>query len=88
MKKKKVEAKKSVIYCGPTVPHLVRRYTSFVDGILPAELQAFIDENPVFKELIVSVNKLADASRQLRNPHSSLSVFYEKAQTILKNKGG
>ena len=87
MKIKKVEAKKTVVYCGPSIPGIVRRNKSFVDGVLPDDFKKFVDEHPIFKELLVPVNELAETNRQLRNPHSSISVFFEKAQLIL-SKGG
>lgn len=87
MKIKKVEAKKTVVYCGPSIPGIVRRNKSFVNGVLPDDFQEFVNEHPIFKELIVPANELAETNRQLRNPHSSISVFFEKAQLIL-SKGG
>lgn len=86
IKKKKVEARKTMVYCGPSIPYIVRRYTSFTNGIIPNELTEIIEKYSVFKELIVSINELADAKRQLRNPHSPMSVYYEKAQSILRTK--
>ena len=83
-KKKKSEA---IVYCGPTIPSVVRRCTSFIGGVIPAELQARIDQCSAFGELIVPVNRFAETNRQLRDPYSPMSAFYKKAEEFIKNRG-
>lgn len=83
-KKKNCE---TVVYCGPTIPGLVRRFTSFIDGVVPTELQERIEKCSVLKELIVPANRLSETNRQLRDPHSKMSVFFKKAENFIKNGG-
>lgn len=83
-KKKNCE---TVVYCGPTIPGVVRRFTSFVDGTISSELREYADKCSAFNELIVSANNLSETNRQLRDPHSKMSVFYKKAENFIKSGG-
>ena len=84
MKKKKNE---TVVYCGPTIRGVVRRFTSFIGGVLPPELQERIDKCPALGELVVSTSALSDTNRQLKDPHSAMSVFYKAAENFIKGGG-
>lgn len=85
MKKKK--SCETVVYCGPTIKGVVRRFTSFIDGVLPSELNEHIEKCPAIKELIVPANMLSDTNRQLRDPHSYMSVFFQKVEKYIKSGG-
>ena len=46
------------VYCGPTVPNVARQYTVYSYGV-PKELEAFIQEHPAARRLMVAVERFA-----------------------------
>lgn len=85
MKKKKNN--ETVVYCGPNIRGIVRSFTSFIDGIVPNELARYAENCSAIGELIVPVTRLSEVNRQLKDPHSSLSVFYKIADNYIKTGG-
>lgn len=68
----------TVIYVGPELRGVVKRYTVFNNG-LPESLKEYIKDKPVFKALIVPVEKLAQTNAALERDGSALNVIYKKA---------
>lgn len=65
-------------YCGPTIPGVAKQFTIYTDGI-PAALQAATEENPILAGLVVPLEKLPDAMRQLREGTGSIFTLYRQA---------
>lgn len=74
-----------VMYIGPDIPG-AKQNTVFNNG-LPDALKEKVKEHPVFRSLVVPVEKLAQARVELENRGSALSVLYQKAQEISRKEG-
>jgi len=78
-KKKKPDAPSaSVVYCGPTIPGVAKQYTIYSNGVAPA-LSAAAETHPVLRGLIVPLDKLPEALRQLRERSGSIYTLYRSA---------
>lgn len=56
---------------------------------LPPVLEVAIKEQPVIKNLVVPISKLAEANKALSSPDSALTRFYSMAKDYFaKKKGG
>ena len=71
-----------VMYVGPTIEHVVQHSTVFRNGALPAPLIKLIEEAPYVKKLIVPVEALPAAMRELNQKNSALCVISEKVKNI------
>ena len=71
-----------VMYVGPTIEHVVQHSTVFRNGALPAPLIKLIEEAPYVKKLIVPVEALPAAMRELNQKDSALCVISEKVKNI------
>ena len=76
------EKKKQKIYIGPTLRGMVCG-TVLTNGFPPAFLEAS-KRCPVLMELVVPVNRLPQANRELTVPDSALSRFYRIAMEYKK----
>lgn len=68
---------KPCVYCGPTVPNVARQYTVYSHGI-PKELEAFIQEHPAARGMLVSVENFPEMRRRLDTPGTAQAVLYQK----------
>lgn len=68
----------SVMYIGPDIPG-AKQNTVFHNG-LPDVLKEKVKEHPVFRSMIIPVEKLAQARMELETEGSALYVLYRKAQ--------
>lgn len=68
----------SVVYCGPTIPGVAKQYTIYSNGVAPA-LAAAADAHPVIRGLIVPLDELPEAMRQLRERSGSIFTLYRSA---------
>jgi len=75
-----VEAKK--IYIGPTLKGVV--HGSVFKTELPPMLQEAIAASPAIGELVIPVSNVVTANKELANPKSALSRFYDMAQRYSK----
>lgn len=57
--------KVALVYIGKTLPGLPSQ-TIFRDGVVPAFVQKMAEEKPVILRLIVPVNKLAEANKNIK----------------------
>jgi hypothetical protein len=73
-KTKRVESS-TLVYCGPSIPGVVKQYTFFRNG-LPAPLAEAIEKNPVIGELVIKLELLPDAMRQLRAGSGPIYSLY------------
>lgn len=74
----------TVVYIGPDIPG-VKQYTTYNAG-LPDALKEKIKEHPFFNSLVVPVEKLARASKELAKEGSALSILYQRASDKLKEE--
>lgn len=72
----------TVVYCGPTIPGVAKHYTIYKDGI-PATLEATKEEKPALGRLIVQLEELPEAMKQLREKKGPIFTLYKEVQ---KNK--
>lgn len=72
----------SVMYVGPTIEHVVQKSTVFKNGVLPKALNELVEEAPYIKKLLVPIDALPAAMKELNKPNSSLNVISEKVKTI------
>ena len=69
----------TLVYCGPTIPGGAKQFTSYRGGI-PEALAAARKQTPVLGGLIVPLDQLPEAMRQLREKTGSIYALYRKAQ--------
>lgn len=69
----------TMVYCGPTIPGVAKQFTFYRDG-LPAALEAVRKETPTLDGLIVSLEELPLAMRQLRMGTGLLFNLYRTVQ--------
>lgn len=84
--KKTSAAKKqsNLVYLGPTITGVVRHSTIFKNGVLPQKLSECVTEFPLMKKLLVPVNDIATATKELNKEQSVLGTIY--TQTAKKFK--
>jgi len=76
MKEAKKEVPKTVIYVGPNIGTVLRRFCVFKNG-LPDTLTPLLQERPALTGLFVDVEQLPNAVRDLNDPNSTISTLYK-----------
>lgn len=79
------EAKKpavSVMYVGPNIVNVVQKSTVFKNGVYPKALNAVIKEHPFVERLLIPLDSLAVAMKELATEKSALSVIYNKVKKL------
>lgn len=74
----KPEEPETLVYVGPDLPGVVKRYAVFNHG-LPKELKDHIKDKPVLRSLIIPVERLAKVNVELSKEGSAYYVLYQKA---------
>lgn len=69
----------AVAYCGPTIQGVAKQFTFYRDG-LPAALEAAKQETPAIGGLIVPLEELPEAMRQLRMGTGPIFTLYRTVQ--------
>lgn len=77
--RKTVEPGATAVYCGPTLPGVAKQFTVYRDG-LPAALEAAKRETPALGGLIVPLEELPEAMRQLRTGRGPMFTLYKAVQ--------
>ena len=77
--KKAAEAAGTVMYCGPSIKGVARQFTAYNNGI-PEELKAATEKNKVLDALIVPLEDLPEAMRQLRQKSGRIYTLYKAIQ--------
>ncbi|MEG2419964.1 MAG: hypothetical protein RSB55_00335 [Oscillospiraceae bacterium] len=75
-----------VIYCGPTIPGTAKQFTTYTEGI-PEMLQLSAILHPAVAGLIVSLEKLPEVMRQLREGTGEIYIMYHAVQEQIKREG-
>lgn len=74
------EQKKTLVYIGPSIKNVVSTGTVYNNG-LPAKVMQEIEKQPIIKSLVIPVDKLAAAQKELATQRSALAVIYGKVIT-------
>lgn len=72
----------SVMYVGPTIERIVQHSTVFKNGVLPEPLKKLIEEAPYVKKLLVPIDALPAAMKELNQKDSALNVISKKVKNI------
>lgn len=77
--KKAAEAAGTVVYCGPSIKGVARQYTAYNNGI-PEGLKQAAEKNKILAALIVPLEDLPEAMRQLRQKSGRMYTLYKAVQ--------
>ena len=77
--KKAAEAAGTVVYCGPSIKGVARQYTTYNNGI-PEGLKQAAEKNKILAALIVPLEDLPEAMRQLRQKSGRIYTLYKAVQ--------
>lgn len=72
-------AQGAVVYCGPTIPGVAKQYTVYTGG-LPAEMESRSRDTPAICGLVVPLDQLPEAMRQLREGTGRIYTLYRAVQ--------
>lgn len=72
----------SVMYVGPSIVNVVQKSTVFKNGVCSEALNALIKEHPYVEKLLIPVDSLAEAMKELAIEKSALSVIYNKVKNL------
>lgn len=78
--KRETVQKKTMVYVGPTIKNVVSTGTIYNNGI-PEKLTKEITKQPVVGNLLVPVEELAAAQKELSIAGSALKIIYDKVIT-------
>ena len=76
-----VEAEQAttVVYCGPSIPGVAKQYTAYTNGI-PTALAEAIVKQPAMEGLVVPLEQLPEAMKNLRSGTGHISRLYRLVQ--------
>lgn len=77
--KKAAETAGTVVYCGPSIKGVARQYTAYNNGI-PEGLKQAAEKNKILAALIVPLEDLPEAMRQLRQKSGRIYTLYKAVQ--------
>ena len=69
----------TVVYCGPSIKGVARQFTAYNYGI-PVGLKAATEKNKVLAAMIVPLEELPEAMRQLRQKSGRIYTLYKAVQ--------
>lgn len=75
----KAEQATTVVYCGPSIPGVAKQFTAYTNGI-PKALAEEIVKKPAMEGLVVPLDRLPDAMKQLRGGTGHIFRLYRLAQ--------
>ena len=80
-KKEKQTAQKPevIVYCGPSVRGVAKQYTAYTNGI-PTALAEAIVKQPAMEGLVVPLEQLPEAMKNLRSGTGHISRLYRLVQ--------
>lgn len=76
--------KKTVVYIGPTIKNVVSTGTIYNNG-LPEPLKKEMEKLPMIGSLLIPVDRLAAAQKELATPGSALAIIYAKVNDRREN---
>lgn len=77
--RKAAEAAGTVVYCGPPIRGVAKQFTAYNNG-LPEGLKAATEKNKILAALIVPMEDLPEAMRQLRQRSGRIYTLYKAVQ--------
>ena len=77
--KKPTTQEQTVMYIGPSIPNVVQASTVFKNGVLTEALKKCVEEKPYMKKLLVPLEELPAAMKEL-NSNSAISSIYRRVQ--------
>ncbi len=84
-KNKFPQVEKTLIYCGPTIPNVIRENAAF-KGSLPKAYLDFCAKCPAAAELLVELKNFPKARRDVRIAGTAMHAYYTNvALTIVQN---
>lgn len=69
----------TVVYCGPSIKGVARQFTAYNNGI-PEGMKAATEKNKVLAAMIVPLEELPEAMRQLRQKSGRIYTLYKAVQ--------
>lgn len=69
----------TVVYCGPSIKGVAKQFTAYNNGI-PEGLKAATEKNKVLAAMIVPLEELPEAMRQLRQKSGRIYTLYKAVQ--------
>lgn len=69
----------TMVYCGPSIKGVARQFTAYNNGI-PEGLKAATEKNKVLAAMIVPLEELPEAMRQLRQKSGRIYTLYKAVQ--------
>lgn len=76
---KTAQAAGPVVYCGPTIPGVAVKFTTYTNGT-PAALAEAIKKKPVLGGLVVPLDQLPEVRRQFSTGRGRYCTLYKAAQ--------
>ncbi len=73
----------AVVYCGPSVYHLLKQYQVFSGDNLPKYIEDFIAEYPTAEELFIPVGEFESFIDALYRPDTKEAQLFEKLKSEL-----
>ena len=83
MKTKFPKSVKTLVYCGPTIPGVVRENTAFQEH-MPQSIHDFAEKCPTVTSLIVDLAEFPKARRAVRTPGTALFGYYNTVKNYIK----
>lgn len=85
-KEKANKVPQQLIYIGPSIAGVVMTGTIFRNGI-PKELKEIINQHPNVGYLIVPIEKLPQAIKEIGNQKGAMHILYEDVKQLKIKKG-
>ena len=77
--RKAAESAGTVVYCGPSIKGVAKQFTAYNNGI-PEGLKQAAEKNKILAALIVPLEDLPEAMRQLRQRSGRIYTLYKAVQ--------
>lgn len=74
---KKTKTSGSLVYCGPNIKGLAMTWTIYTNG-LPEKLQAAAEADKALASLIVPLDQMPDAMKQIRLKYGKIYTCYKR----------
>lgn len=75
MSKRKKQTQTAVVYCGPTIPGVVKQFAVYRDGEIPKPVEKIVKEHAGAGSLLVGLDQFPDLRRNLENPESVEAIL-------------
>lgn len=71
-----------VVYCGPSIQHIARSFTTYAE--IPEALKAQAEKCPAITALIVPLSEMAETRRAIKTPGTKEAIFYGHIQKYIQ----